>query len=288
MDRFDADEEKRLLTVLLDELKVEERDRENHDLRLRWHVFLEYRALVPGWIGEREATGADSSLMSIGDLRKDPITFDEAKEWAQAHWPPKPPGDGELREAGDRERREGWEEREARALARSEALRLGLGRDRSLDDDLEIAERLAVDYPRRLAHLRASGGHHGPRRGNSSQVANVHRVLMVHFLVYAGLAATRNEAMRQESACDAVGQATGRTFDSLKREWTRYKQFLPHRGATPAVGERHTLRFSINKNNPRLDSDVVRRIVHFSWIVDYIERHLWFIAYGLPPPVPRV
>ena len=282
-------EEERLLTALLDALEVDARDRKNPDLRLRRHVFLEYIRLIPDWIAEWESAGEGGPSVEIGTRREGPITFDEAKTWAQGYWP-----------ANGSPQGRDWAEDEKRSLARAAALRRlhpdgGFG---GFDADLETAAWFATDFARKLERPRADKGRRGPApRGNLRQVANVHRALMVHFLVYAGLPATRNdESERRESACDAVAQQTRRksqSFGSVKNEWNKYRRYFPHRGETPTLGKRYPLQQAIDRRGEtvikhwHINTDVDRRIVHHSWIQDYIARH-WFVydpVTGLPPPV---
>lgn len=284
-----------LLTVFLDALEVDARDRKKPDLRLRWHVFLEYIRLIPDWIAEWEDAGAGDLIVDIGARRESPITFDEAKTWAQEYWQTR----GSARERD-------WAKDEDKSLARAAALRRrhpggGFG---GHDAYLETAAWFATDFARRLEGWRAAEGRRGPAaRGNPRQVANVHRALMVHFLVYAGLPATRgDETEKQESGCDVVAKQTRRNFGSVKNEWNKYRQFFPHRGETPKINRQYPLMVPVTGSPHRearraypefeempipVLTDKDRRIVHHSWIQNYIARH-WYVydpMTGLPPPV---
>ena len=280
-----------LPTVFLDALEVDARDRKNPDLRRRWHVFLEYIRLIPDWIAEWEDAGAGGFIVDIGAQRKAPITYVEAETWAREYW-----------QTRGCARQRDWAEDEKRALARAAALRRlhpdgGFG---GLDADLHTAAWFATGFARPPEHVRAAKVRSGPpARGNSRQVANVHRALMVHFLVYAGLSATRGDAAaKQESACDAVAKQTRLNFGSVKNEWYKYRQFFPHRGDTPMFKRQYPLVRAVDsphqgagpvfveKPIPIL-TDKDRRIVHHSWIQHHIARH-WFVydpQTGLPPPV---
>lgn len=275
-----TDEERRLTTELLNMLEVNERDRARRpDLILRWHVFHEYIRLIPDWIAEWEgAGGSGKPYVEIGARRKTPIRFVEAVDWARKHWLPKGGED--------------WAARENDALVRGDAVGLLL-RARGVDAILAAAVKLVNTARARDKKCAAERGRGLQPRVNHRKVLNVRRTLMVHFLVYAGLTATRNdESKRQESACDAVASATNISFDALRKEWYKLKQFFPNRGDTPTLGERYPLQHVPDRREAavtkhwHIDTDEVRRIVHHSWIQDYISRH-WFVfdpRTGLPPP----
>ena len=66
---------------------------------------------------------------------------------------------------------------------------------------------------------------------------NVYRAVMVAFLVYAGMLATRHSkrggGVTRTSACDIVAEGTHMAYKGVANKWGCYKKFMPFQGDNP-------------------------------------------------------
>ena len=226
-----------------------------HPAEEEWHVVSEYMDLMLDWIGEWEFDGYDSPDPDvwIGDVR-DGIDAADAECWVRSHWvkmphPAYPPslsivqaqtaqtGKPLLREwlvergVVVREEPAMWRERMRQAEARY--------RDR--------AARMAARWRKRLKRAETVHGARpvrpGPQPGDSRTQDRVYTAVMVAFIVYAGLTATkyrgRKDPWAHATACDVVAAGTGRSYKTVEKAWEQYKRFFPSKGRSPELPNQH-------------------------------------------------
>ena len=103
-------------------------------------------------------------------------------------------------------------------------------------------ERMNERWRKRLEHVASCYGPRTPQRGrqpdNPDMRQNVYRAVMVAFLVYEGLLATRTKRRgsgERPSACDIVADNTGMKYKAVaEKVWGDYKRFMPFGGNRPS------------------------------------------------------
>ena len=264
-----------------------------HPAEVEWHVLSEYRDLMLGWIEEWEFDGYDSLDPDVwfGGLRDEPIEVAEAERWVRSHWVRPPAGPARpCRMSCSEDEDEDEDEDEKGKLLHEWAAEQGIPegetaamwRERMRQEEArhgDRAARMAARWRKRLERAETLHGARpvrpGPAPWGYPAQARVYMVVMVAFLVFAGLTATkyRNRVRRkedeadQDTACDAVAKGVGVPYKSVAKAWERYKRFFPFNGRSPV---------SPNPNEGKrgyrlLKTDVVteeeRRRLAYEWIM---------------------
>ena len=263
-----------------------------HPAEEEWHVLSEFKALMLGWIDEWEFDGYDTQDPDvwIGDVR-DGIDAADAEYWVRSHWvrepPPAypPPPSRVVRRTGKPVHE--WLG-EGRAVRETDAM----WRERMRQEEARHGERatgMAARWRKRLKRAEALHGARpvrpGPTPGNTKEQARVYMVVMVAFLVYAGLSATRNRRRKdrraQDTACDVVAKGAGVAYRTVEKAWERYKRFFPFKGRSPVLPTPHEV-LELDKKRkvwevrqkrgyhypePDVVSEVERRRMAYEWIM---------------------